>query len=129
MNSILPRTAVIVALVAWVLSGGVLTSAGERPASSSGAETSISESELNAFVEVYIDYHEIRARYGAALERARDPQEKAGIQREAKAKVEQSLEAQGLTSARYSEIFKAVNGNEELRQKVLRQVEDERNKS
>jgi hypothetical protein len=39
------------------------------------------------------------------------------------------LEATGLTAARYNEIFAKVNGNEGLRSKVLKKVEDERRQS
>jgi hypothetical protein len=43
--------------------------------------------------------------------------------------VKQSLAAQGLTSERYNKIFAAVNGDPELRQKILKRVTEERQKS
>jgi ribosomal protein S19E (S16A) len=85
--------------------------------------------ELSAFVKAYVAYQNIRASYGPALERANDAQQKKRIEQEANTKVKQSLDAQGLTSERYNHIFATVNGNEELRKKVLKKVEDERRKS
>ena len=91
--------------------------------------TTISEKELDAFVKAYVQYQRIRARYGPALERAKEAQEKKRIEQEANAKVKQSLEAQGLSAERYDKIFAAVNGDAELRQKILNKVEVERQKS
>jgi len=93
------------------------------------AETSINEKELNAFAKAYVDYQKIRASYGPALEGATDSQQKKQIEQEANTKVKRSLDAQGLTSERYNKIFAAVNDNPELRQKILKKVEDERKKS
>jgi hypothetical protein len=98
-----------------------------RPAASPA--TTISEKELSAFVKAYVAYQNIRASYGPALERANDAQQKKRIEQEANTKVKQSLDAQGLTAERYNNIFATVNGNEELRKKVLKKVEDERRKS
>jgi len=98
-----------------------------RPGASQA--TSISEKELSAFVKAYVAYQNIRASYGPALERANDAQQKKRIEQEANTKVKQSLDAQGLTAERYNNIFATVNGNEELREKVLKKVEDERRKS
>jgi hypothetical protein len=89
----------------------------------------ISEKELTAFVKAYVQYQGIRASYGPALERAKEEQEKKRIEQEANAKVKQSLAAQGLTSERYNKIFAAVNGDPELRQKILKRVTEERQKS
>ena len=91
--------------------------------------TTISDKDLNAFVKAYVKYQGIRASYGPALVSAKGEPEKKRIEQEANAKVKQSLEAQGLTAERYNKIFAAVNGNPELRQKVLKKVDEERQKS
>ena len=104
-------------------------SAEQPKRATAGPATTISEKDLNAFVKAYVDYQNIRASYGPALERAPDPEQKKRIEQEANTKVKQSLDAHGLTSERYNKIFATVNGNEELRQKVLKQVENERRKS
>jgi hypothetical protein len=99
----------------------------QRPGASPA--TTISDKDLNAFVKAYVDYQNIRASYGPALERAKDAEQKKRIEQEANTKVKQSLDAQGLTSERYNKIFATVNGNAELRQRVLKKVEDERQRS
>ena len=102
----------------------------EQPKSPpASAETVINEKELNAFVKAYVEYQKIRSSYGTALERAADAQQKKQIEQEANTKVKRSLDAQGLSSERYNKIFATVNNNPELRQKVLKKVEDERKKS
>lgn len=124
------RNIVLVLLSCWTLALTTPAESAEQPKSAAaGPATTISEKDLNAFVKAYVDYQNIRARYGPALERAPDPEQKKRIEQEANTKAKQSLDAHGLTSERYNKIFAAVNGNEELRQRVLRQVENERRKS
>jgi Na+/phosphate symporter len=126
----LTRNIVFALLIGGALVGVNQSSAAqETKKQGTGAETAFSEIELQAFVKAYVDYQNIRASYGPALERAKDAQQKKRIEQEANTKVKQSLEAQGLTSERYNKIFAAVNGNAELRQKVLNKVEDERQES
>ena len=124
------RSLVFVLLSCWPIAMATPSKSAEqpqRPVASSG--TTISEKELNAFVKAYVYYQDIRASYGPALERAKDAEQKKRIEQEANTKVKQSLEAQGLTAERYNKIFAAVNDNAELRQRVLKKVEDERRKS
>jgi len=124
------RTSVFILLSCCTLASATPAESAEelkRPAASAAA--TISEKELNAFVKAYVDYQNIRASYGPALERAADAQQKKRIEQEANTKVKQSLDAQGLTAERYNDIFATVNGNEELRKRVLKKVEDERRQS
>jgi hypothetical protein len=124
------RNIVWALLIDGVVLGSMPLTAADGPAKQrGGSETTISEKELVAFVKAYVDYQKIRSSYGPALESAKDPQQKQRIEREANTKVKQSLEATGLTAERYNEIFTKVNGNERLRNKVLKKVEDERRKS
>lgn len=97
--------------------------------SESSNVATISEKELNGFVKAYVQYQGIRAKYGPALERAKEDQERKRIEQEANAKVKQVLEAQGLTSERYNKILASVNGDPELRQKILKKVTEERQRS
>jgi ribosomal protein S19E (S16A) len=120
---------VLLGCCALVAMATPLKSADQPERAAASQATTISEKELSAFVEAYVAYQNIRASYGPALERAKDAQQKKRIEQEANTKVKQSLDAQGLTSERYNHIFATVNGNEELRKKVLKKVEDERRKS
>jgi len=50
-------------------------------------------------------------------------------QREGDSKVKQTLEEQNLTPDSYNRLFTAVNGNEQLRRKALKLIDEERNRS
>jgi hypothetical protein len=130
MKHKLTRIAAFV-MIGLALGGATLAnSAEERSRQRVGAaETTYSEKELDAFVKAYVDYQRIRSSYGPALDRATDPQQKMRIEQEANAKIKRSLDSNGLTSERYNKIFAAVNGNEELRKKVLKKVHDQRQRS
>jgi hypothetical protein len=130
MKHKLTRIAAFV-MIGLALGGATLAnSAEERSRQRVGAaETTYSERELDAFVKAYVDYQRIRSSYGPALDRATDPQQKMRIEQEANAKIKRSLDSNGLTSERYNKIFAAVNGNEELRKKVLKKVHDQRQRS
>jgi hypothetical protein len=91
--------------------------------------TSISDRELAAFVKAYVDYKRIQAEYGPALQKEKDPARKKQIEQDANAKVKRSLDANGLSPERYNRIFATVNADENLRNKVLKQVEEERRSS
>lgn len=90
---------------------------------------SISDRELASFVKAYVDYKRIQSEYGPALQNEKDPARKKQIEQEANAKVKRSLDANGLSPERYNRIFATVNADENLRKKVLKQVEEERKNS
>lgn len=114
-------------LFAIVCGAGVAT-AGAAPAKPADGNL-LSDIELKAFVKAYVDYQKIRQTYAPALEQTKDPARKKQIEQEANAKVKRSLDAQGLSVARYNQIFAQVNGNPPLREKVLQQVKEERKRS
>ncbi len=89
----------------------------------------ISDKELKAFAKAYVEYHKIRERYESSVSNAKDPAEKDKIQREGNAKVKEAIERQGLSVESYNRIFTAINGSQELRNKTLKLVDGERNKS
>jgi len=110
------------------LYGAAVATAVEAPAKPSDA-SGLSDKELKAFAKVYVDYQKIRRTYAPALEQAKDPARKKQIEQEANAKIKRSLDAQGLSVARYNQIFAQVNSNPPLRKRVLQQVEEERRRS
>ena len=126
----LPRNIVFALLVGCALAGvGPAAAAEGQKKHGTGAEVAPGDKELNAFVKAYVEYHKIRSSYGAALENAKDPKEKKRIEQEANSKVKRVLDTQGLTPERYNRILASLNNNDELRKKVLKQVEKERQKS
>jgi Domain of unknown function (DUF4168) len=104
--------------------------AASSPKQTSPAEpTNVSDKDLRAFVNAYVEYQKIRQNYEPKMNNTRDEKEKQKIQREGDDKVKQALEKQGLTPQAYNRLFVAVNGNPQLRQKALALINDERKKS
>ncbi len=89
----------------------------------------VSDKNLKAFANAYVEYHKIRQTYEAQLGKVQDPTEREKLQREGNAKVKQALGQQKLTPESYNWIFTAVNGNEQLRRKALKLIDEERTRS
>ena len=116
--------------VSLPLSAGAVWAQTQAPAQQSpAAPTEVSEQELQAFAKSYVEFHKMRTIYEPQVGVAKTPEEKTRIQQEAVAKFSSVLEREGLTMERYAALYKAVNGNERLREKVLKLIEDEKAKS
>jgi hypothetical protein len=89
----------------------------------------ISDSELRAFVRAYVDNQQIRQQFEPTLQSNSDPAKEQQLQDQANAALKQSLARQNLTIDQYNRIYQRINSDEELRQKVLRMVDEERKKS
>jgi len=76
-----------------------------------------------------VEFHKMRTIYEPQVGVAKTPEEKTRIQQEAVAKFSSVLEREGLTMERYAALFKAVNGDDRLREKVIKLIEDEKAKS
>ncbi len=112
-----------------VLSTTPASTAQERSQKTNASErTTVNDKDLTAFVRAYVAYHKTRQIYEPRLVKAKDPKEKAMIQREGDAKVTQALERFGLTPQSYNQLFQAINRDEGLRQKALNLIHAERNK-
>jgi hypothetical protein len=98
------------------------------PAGAQSGGSGISEKELQAFARAYTDVQRIRLQYEPSLQKTKDPKQAERIHQEADSKIKATLDRQGLTVDRYNQIYAAVNKNEELRRKTLKQVEQERKK-
>lgn len=106
------------------------THAQDLPKQSQSAEpTKLSDKDIRAFAKAYVEYQKLRQIYEPRLNRAQDPKEKEQIQREGDLKVKEALEKHGLTPQSYNRLFAAVNGNEQLRQRALKAINEERSRS
>jgi len=76
-----------------------------------------------------VAYQKLRQTYEPRLGKIQDPKEKQKLQQEGDAKVKEALEKHGLTPQSYNRLFAAVNGNEQLRQKALKLINEERSGS
>ena len=94
-----------------------------------GQQRSVSDKELRAFAGAYVQFHRIRQAYETRLSNVQDPKERERIREEGDSKVRQALETRGLTTESYSQLFTAVNSNEQVRKKALKLIEAQRKKS
>ena len=116
--------------VSLTLADGVVWAQTQAPAQQSpGASTEVSDQELQAFAKSYVEFHKMRTIYEPQVGVAKTPEEKTRIQQEAVAKFGSVLEREGLTMERYAALYKTVNGNDRLREKVIKLIEDEKAKS
>lgn len=116
--------------VSLPLSAGAVWAQTQAPAQQSpGASTEVSDQELQAFAKSYVEFHKMRTIYEPQVSVAKTPEEKTRIQQEAVAKFGSVLEREGLTMERYAALYKTVNGNDRLREKVIKLIEDEKAKS
>ncbi|OGQ83738.1 MAG: hypothetical protein A3F90_04445 [Deltaproteobacteria bacterium RIFCSPLOWO2_12_FULL_60_19] len=113
-----------------------LSAAGTAPAvhaqeapKPAGQQRSVSDKELRAFAGAYVEFHRIRQAYETRLSNVKDPKAREKIREEGDSKVKQALETRGLTPESYSQLFTAVNSNEQMRKKALKLIEAERKKS
>ena len=116
--------------VSLPLSAGAVWAQTQAPAQQSpGASSEVSDQELQAFAKSYVEFHKMRTIYEPQVSVAKTPEEKTRIQQEAVAKFGSVLEREGLTMERYAALYKTVNGNDRLREKVIKLIEDEKAKS
>ena len=116
--------------VSLPLSAGAVWAQTQAPAQQSpGMSTEVSDQELQAFAKSYVEFHKMRTIYEPQVGVAKTPEEKTRIQQEAVAKFGSVLEREGLTMERYAALYKTVNGNDRLREKVIKLIEDEKAKS
>ena len=130
LNVSLNRMVLGAMAILWITSVTPATSAQEAPKQApAGDPSTVSDKDLRAFANAYVEYHKIRQTYEAHLGKVQDPKEKEKIQREGDSKVKQALEKQKLTPESYNRLFTAVNRNEQLRQKALKLINEERLRS
>jgi rubrerythrin len=89
----------------------------------------IGESDLRAFAKAYIEFEKIRGEYEPKLNTANTPQEKGAVEQEAVAKLNKAVENEGLTMQQYGALYQTVSVDPQLREKILRLIDEERGKS
>jgi Domain of unknown function (DUF4168) len=92
-------------------------------------QRAISNNELKAFAKAYVQFHKIRADYEPKLSGATSPQEKGQVEQEAVAKFGAVLAREGLSMQRYAALYQTISSDQQLRDKALRLIEEERARS
>jgi hypothetical protein len=118
-------------MVGWSLLGlSVLSFAQQSPGSKAdNPHTSVSDSDLRAFVKAYVENQKIREKYEPTLLNTPDPDKSKPIQDQANAELKKALAKQNLTIEKYNRIYTLVNNDEQLRSKALKMIDEERKKS
>jgi hypothetical protein len=98
-------------------------------AQSDNQQANISDSDLTSFVKAYVETQKIRAQYEPALLDSIDAQNNQQIQRQASAALEKTLAKYNLTVDRYNTIYNMVNSDDQLRQRALKVIKEERQRS
>jgi hypothetical protein len=89
----------------------------------------ISDGDLRAFVKAYVENQKIREKYEPPLSAMTDPEKYKQMQDQASGELQSSLAKQKLSIEKYNRIYNAINSDEQLRERTLRLVEEERQRS
>ena len=83
-------------------------------------------SKLQSFARVYVELEKIRSIYLPRLKNAQTVQETNDIEKEARARIDETLRKEGLTPESYSQIINKLNTDTELRAKAMQLVDEQR---
>lgn len=92
-------------------------------------QLSVSENQLRSFAKVYVEVEKIRQVYEPRMKEAKNPEEGKVIENEAVSKMQGALTKEGLTQESYGQIFEIARADEDLRQKIINFINEERRKS
>ena len=92
-------------------------------------QNTISDQELRSFAKAYVKTQKLREEYQASAKDVRDPKESEKLQLEAAVELKKALQEEGLSVESYNRIFAMVNTDKELRNRTLKFIEEERERS
>jgi hypothetical protein len=119
--------ALVGVLALWFVQAAPAQQAPAPPAPEQPAK--VSDTELRAFAKAYVEFHKIRQRYESSISSAQDPAAKEKLRQEGNRKAKEAIQKQGLSVESYNRIFTTINGDEGLRGKALKLINEERRKS
>jgi GTP1/Obg family GTP-binding protein len=76
-----------------------------------------------------VEVEKIRQTYEPRLKQSKDPEEGKQIQNEAVSKMQETLTKEGLNEQSYGQIFEIARADEDLRQKLVAFINEEKQKS
>jgi len=117
-------------VMGWSLLGiAALGVAQETPKAQTDKQEKISDAELRAFVKAYVENQRIRQQYEPSLMDNKDPQKGQQLQDRANEELKKSLAKQNLSIENYNRIYNAINSDEQLRERALELVKEERRRA
>lgn len=111
--------ALVVAIVVSMTSSALGLAQGPR-----GEPTKLSQAELEAFAKCYVQVGKILYAYESRVQHARTAEEGKEIYKEAVSKMRHALNEQGLTAARYIEIFEIVRADDTLLETIVQLIRE-----
>lgn len=94
----------------------------------SGGDTDISDRELRTFAKAYAEIYGIVAAYKPSLTAPGDPRQVEKIMQEAEHQIEKLLEGHAFTADSFLKTARAISTDDELRQKTVAMINEERQK-
>ena len=88
----------------------------------------LSDDQLRAFAKVYIEVDKIRQEYEPRLREAKDAEQGKQIETEAVTKMQGAAAKEGMTPESYRQIFETARADEGLRQKLVKFINEEKEK-
>ncbi|HEU4344210.1 MAG TPA: DUF4168 domain-containing protein [Candidatus Binatia bacterium] len=111
--------ALVVAIVISLTSAALALAQGSRV-----EHTKLSQSELEAFAKCYVQVGKILYAYESRVQHARTAEEGKDIYKEAVSKMQRALNEQGLTAARYVEIFEIARADDTLLETIVQLIRE-----
>lgn len=90
-------------------------------------QVDVSDEEIKDVAKLFIEIGEVRTEYQNRLREASDSENARAIQQEMKDQLNQTIdEFEGLTAERYDKIVQAAQADDTLKEKILSEVEKQR---
>lgn len=104
------------------------SSEAQRSTGAAATGEAVSESELGAFVDAYVEVKDIQRELSTQISRTDNPKpdEMRRIQSDGEKRAVSAISKAGLTPNRYNEILAQVNTDPELRSRTLAMIQKER---
>lgn len=90
------------------------------------AQVDLTDAELDAFAEAYLDIEGLQRTYEQRLGAVEDPAQAQQIQQEFNVEAQQTLEESDLAPERYDEIIRAAQTDPELAQQIVTRLDEMR---
>jgi len=118
-------------VVGWPALWPAIKTRAEQPSLQlrSTGKTQIPDRELRTFAKAYAEIYGIVAAYEPSLKAPRDPKQVERIMQEAEHQIEKLLEAHAFTADSFLKTAMAINADDELRQKTVAMINEERKKA
>lgn len=89
----------------------------------SGVQAEVSNSEMESFAAAYVDIVNIRQEFAPQMDEAANEEEMAELQSAVMDRMSNAVESNGLSLDRYNEIVDQIQGDDELEQRVVEEIQ------